>query len=161
MHQSVDDRLDAIVATRDPYAVQATISALETLLEEHPRHARSLYELGNTHGMLRDGERARHFYDEALSAGLHGEALRRCLLRYGAVLHELGESEAAQSLLEEARSRFAGPPARAVFDAVELHMQGRTDEAFDALLEIVTESFGVSEEDRYRAAYFRALLPPR
>ncbi len=160
VHASLDDTLDTIVASRDPYSMGPSIAALEAIVDAHPRHARALYELGNAHGMARDEAQARVRYEEAISAGLSGELLRRCLLRYGAVLHTLGETEQASRLIAEARERFSGPPTRQIFDAIELHMAGRSQEAFSALLEVVMESFGVSEEDRYRAAYFRALAQP-
>ncbi len=157
---SVDDQIDALLASRNFNDLMPTRAALEDVCALHPHHARALYELGNVLALMGDEAGARLRFEAAMESGLSGEALRRCLLRYATVLHALGEVEQSQAFVGEVRRRFGGAPSQKVFDAVALHTEGRYDEAFSMLLEVITDTFGISDEDRYHSLFLRTLASP-
>ncbi len=158
---SSDTLLDAILAARDFDDMAPTLRALEHLATTDPDHARTRFEWGTALAMTGDEAGARDQYEAAMADGLSGEPLRRCLVRYATVLHVLGEEEASEQIVGEVRRRFAGPPAKQIFDAIALHTSGRKDEAFSSLLEILADMYGVDqEEDRYRTTFMRTLASP-
>ncbi|CAM3251764.1 Tetratrico peptide repeat protein [Arthrobacter ulcerisalmonis] len=75
---TLDDELDLIFAARDRDNMEPTVNALLHLRASHSENARVLYELGGAYDTAGRETEARGLYEEALTAGLEGDLLRRC-----------------------------------------------------------------------------------
>lgn len=149
---SLDEQLDAIHEARDRADMQPTIHALLPLYEQHPDDARVLYEVGGAYDTAGQEGLACSFYEKALKAGVSGDLLRRCYVQYGSTLRNLGQHPRSLEVFAHARRDFPDSLSLAVFEALSLHAAGRTDAAFAALLDIVTDGIDSPDIDRYKAA---------
>lgn len=108
----MNEELDRIFAGRDRNDMQPTLDALSPILDEHPEHARVLYEVGGAYNTAGLEETAASFYERALQSGLSGDLLRRCYIQYGSTLRNLGELARSGEVFERARQESAARPSR-------------------------------------------------
>lgn len=82
----VDGALQAAIdlgyERRDRQNMDPTITYFHELLEKHPGNAVVLYEVAGAHDTAGEEQTALGYYERALSAGLAGDVLRRCLCQY-------------------------------------------------------------------------------
>lgn len=149
---SLDEQLDAIHQTRDRADMQPTIDALLPLYEQHPNDARVLYEVGGAYDTAGQEGLACSFYERALEAGMSGDLLRRCYVQYGSTLRNLGQHPRSLEVFARARRDFPDSPSLAVFEALSMYAAGKSDTAFAALLDVVTDRIHSPDIDRYGAA---------
>ena len=147
-----DAELDRIAAARDRGAMAPTIAALLDMQQRYPGHARVLYELAGAYDTAGEEATAAGFYEQALSAGLSGDVLRRCYLQYGSTLRNLGRTAESLAVFAEARRSYPGSASLRVFEALSLHADGRVDAALGTLLLLLGEDPDGTELERYRAA---------
>ncbi|HXT88240.1 MAG TPA: tetratricopeptide repeat protein [Trebonia sp.] len=134
---------------RDRANMAPTIAYFESLLAEHPDHPVLVYEVAGAYDTAGEEAKARELYERALSLGLEGDVLRRCLCQYGSTLRWLGEYEASLAVLDRARAEFPGSEAVRVFRALTLNDAGRGDEATGELLTVITEHPEVTDLGRW------------
>lgn len=152
---ALSTELEAAIALgyerRDRSDMAPTIAYFADLLAAHPGHPVLTYELAGAYDTAGEEARARTLYEEALSLGLEGEPLRRCLCQYGSTLRWLGDLDASLAVLERAREAFPDSESVRVFTALTLNDLGRTDEAVGLLLGIVAQHGEVTDLGRYAA----------
>ena len=134
---------------RDRANMAPTIAYFESLLAEHPDHPVLVYEVAGAYDTAGEEAKARLLYERALSLGLEGDVLRRCLCQYGSTLRWLGEYEASLAVLDRARAEFPGSDAVRVFRALTLNDAGRGDEATGELLTVITAHPEVTDLGRW------------
>jgi tetratricopeptide (TPR) repeat protein len=134
---------------RDRANMAPTIAYFESLLAEHPDHPVLVYEVAGAYDTAGEEAKARQLYERALSLGLEGDVLRRCLCQYGSTLRWLGEYEASLAVLDRARAEFPGSDAVRVFRALTLNDAGRGDEATGELLTVITAHPEVTDLGRW------------
>jgi len=134
---------------RDRANMAPTIAYFESLLAEHPDHPVLVYEVAGAYDTAGEEAKARQLYERALSLGLDGDVLRRCLCQYGSTLRWLGEYEESLAVLDRARAEFPGSDAVRVFRALTLNDAGRGDEATGELLTVITAHPEVTDLGRW------------
>jgi tetratricopeptide (TPR) repeat protein len=134
---------------RDRANMAPTIAYFEALLAEHPDHPVLVYEVAGAYDTAGEEATARQLYERALSLGLDGDVLRRCLCQYGSTLRWLGEYDESLAVLDRARAEFPGSDAVRVFRALTLNDAGRGDEATGELLTVVTAHPEVTDLGRW------------
>ncbi|MEE6259554.1 tetratricopeptide repeat protein [Plantactinospora sonchi] len=85
-----------------------TIAYFQALLAEHPDHPVLVYEVGGAYDTAGQEETARGYYERALTLGLDGDVLRRCLCQYASNLRWLGELDGSLAVLDRARRLACG-----------------------------------------------------
>lgn len=145
-------RLAEIFAARDRAHMQPTIDAFLAVLVEHPDEPEVLYEVGGAYDTAGEEQTAAGYYEQAMAAGLDGDALRRCLLQYGSTLRNLGRLDESLAVLERARDAFPESDSLKVWHATSLHAAGRHDAAFAIMLELVADRVRTDELLRYGAS---------
>lgn len=134
---------------RDRANMAPTIAYFEALLAEHPDHPVLVYEVAGAYDTAGEEAKARQLYERALSLGLDGDALRRCLCQYGSTLRWLGEHDKSLAVLDQARTEFPDSDAVRVFRALTLNDVGRGDEATGELLTVITAHPEVTDLGRW------------
>ena len=134
---------------RDRANMAPTIAYFEALLAEHPDHPVLVYEVAGAYDTAGEEATARQLYERALSLGLDGDVLRRCLCQYGSTLRWLGEYDKSLAALDRARAEFPGSDAVRVFRALTLNDAGRGDEATGELLTVITAHPEVTDLGRW------------
>ncbi len=134
---------------RDRANMAPTIAYFEALLAEHPDHPVLVYEVAGAYDTAGEEAKARLLYERALSLGLDGDTLRRCLCQYGSTLRWLGEYDKSLAALDRARAEFPGSDAVRVFRALTLNDAGRGDEATGELLTVITAHPEVTDLGRW------------
>jgi tetratricopeptide (TPR) repeat protein len=134
---------------RDRANMAPTIAYFEALLAEHPDHPVLVYEVAGAYDTAGEEATARQLYERALSLGLDGDTLRRCLCQYGSTLRWLGEYDKSLAALDRARAEFPGSDAVRVFRALTLNDAGRGDEATGELLAVITAHPEVTDLGRW------------
>ena len=134
---------------RDRANMAPTIAYFEALLAEHPDHPVLVYEVAGAYDTAGEEATARQLYERALSLGLDGDVLRRCLCQYGSTLRWLGEYDESLAVLDRARAEFPGSDAVRVFRALTLNDAGRGDEATGELLTVITAHPEVTDLGRW------------
>jgi tetratricopeptide (TPR) repeat protein len=123
---------------RDRADMAPTIAYFRRLLEQHPENAVVVYEVAGAYDTSGDEETALGYYERALSLGLGGDVLRRCLCQYASTLRWLGRYDDSLRALERAQREFPDSDAVSVFRALTLNDAGNTDAAVAELLALVT-----------------------
>lgn len=149
---ALQTRLREIFDARDRAHMQPTVEAFLAVLAEHPDEPEVLYEVGGAYDTAGEELTAAGYYERAMSAGLGGDALRRCLLQYGSTLRNLGRLDDSLAVLERARAQFPESDSLKVWHATSLHEAGRHDAAFAIMLELVADRVRSEELLRYEAA---------
>jgi tetratricopeptide (TPR) repeat protein len=134
---------------RDRANMAPTIAYFEALLAEHPGHPVLVYEVAGAYDTAGEEAKARQLYEQALSLGLDGDVLRRCLCQYGSTLRWLGEHDKSLAALDQARAEFPDSDAVRVFRALTLNDAGRGDEATGELLTVITAHPEVTDLGRW------------
>jgi tetratricopeptide (TPR) repeat protein len=134
---------------RDRADMAPTIAYFRALLADHPDHPVLLYEVGGAYDTAGQEETARGYYERALSLGLDGDVLRRCLCQYASTLKWLGELDESLAVLDRARAAFPDSDSVRVFRALTLNDAGRADEAVAELLTVVTGHAEVTDLGRW------------
>jgi tetratricopeptide (TPR) repeat protein len=146
------DQLDRIFAARDRDNMAPTIAALLPLVENHPRDARVLYEIGGAYDTAGEETTALDFYERAMREGLDGDLRRRCYLQYGSTLRNLGRVEHSLAIFAKARAEFPDSVALGVFEALSLHAAGRVNASLASLLSLLADHVDSEDIDRYKPA---------
>jgi tetratricopeptide (TPR) repeat protein len=146
------DRLALIFDARDREDMAPTIAAFLEVLDEHPDDPHLLYEVGGSYDTAGEEETAAGYYERALAAGLEGDTLRKCLLQYGSTLRNLDRFAESLTVLDRARSEFAGSESVRVWHALSLHAAGRSDAAVAELMELAADRIRTPDLLRYEAA---------
>ena len=152
MDHLTDDLRDAIAAgyaARDRSDMAPTIAYFERLLAEHPDHPVLVLEVAGAYDTAGREDEAAVQYERAMSLGLEGDDLRRCLCQYGSTLRWLGRLDESVAVLEGARARFPQSDSVRVFLALTLAEAGRTDAAVAQLLTVITDHPEVTDLGRY------------
>lgn len=98
-----------------------------------------LYARGGEHDSAGREDQAIPLYEQALAAGLAGELRARCLLQLGSSLRNIGRTDQAVTLLQDARREFPTFRPLRAFLALALHSAGRDREALRELLETIAD----------------------
>lgn len=145
-------RLREIFDRRDRANMQPTIDAFRAVLEQHPGDPDVLYEIGGAYDTDGQEETAAGYYENAMTAGLKGDTLRRCLIQYGSTLRNLGRFDESLRIFARARRDFPESESVRVFEALTLHAGSRSDAAMARMLELVVDRLQTPEILRYEAA---------
>lgn len=139
----VDGALQAAIdlgyERRDRQNMDPTITYFHELLEKHPGNAVVLYEVAGAHDTAGEEQTALGYYERALSAGLAGDVLRRCLCQYASTLRWLGRFDESLAALDRAQPEFPDSDSVRVFRALTLNDAGRTDAAVAELLTVILD----------------------
>ena len=101
--------------------------------------AHELYFRGGEHDSAGRADEAIPLYEQALAAGLNGEARARCLLQLGSSLRNVGRIDEAVARLDDARREYPSFRPLRAFLALALHSAGRETEALRELLEAIAD----------------------
>jgi tetratricopeptide (TPR) repeat protein len=139
----VDAELQAAIdlgyERRDRENMAPTIAYFEGLLAEHPDNAVVVYEVAGAYDTAGQEQTALGYYERALSMGLGGDVLRRCLCQYASTLRWLGRFDESLAALDRARREFPDSDAVRVFRALTLNDAGKADAAVAELLGVVVD----------------------
>ena len=149
MTAEIEDAIRVGYERRDRADMVPTIAYFAELLAAHPGNAVLTYELAGAYDTAGEESRARSLYEEALSLGLEGDVLRRCLCQYSSTLRWLGELEASREVLERARRAFPESDAVRVFSALTFLEAGASDAAVAELLDVITDHAEVTDLGRW------------
>lgn len=151
VNEELEAAVSAIYASRDRDHMGPTIAGFARLQAEHPQEAQLVYEVAGAYDTAGEEEAARRLYEQALSMGLSGDVLRRCLLQYGSTLRNLGDLDRSAQVLERAATEFPDAVSVTVFRALTLLESGRCDAAVGVLLQAIA-AHPTADLDRYLAA---------
>jgi tetratricopeptide (TPR) repeat protein len=150
--ETLDLELDRLFTARDRDHMSPTIDALTALQERHPGHARVLYELAGAYDTAGREAAALPWYEQAMTAGLTGDVLRRCYLQYGSTLRHLDRLQESLEVFRRARSEFPDSVALRVFEALTLHAADRSSAAISSLIGLIADHVHSDDIDRYKPA---------
>ncbi len=149
---ALKQQLREIFDARDRKNMQPTIEAFLAVLAEHPDDAAVLYDVGGSYDTAGEEETALGYYERAMSAGLEGDILRRCLLQYGSTFRALGRFDESLAALDRALELFPESPSVRMWHALSLHAAGRSDAAVAELMELTIDEVRTPDLVRYEAA---------
>jgi tetratricopeptide (TPR) repeat protein len=140
---------------------EPTVGYFRDLLAEHPADGRALLEYAGALDFSGREAEAAPVYEQAFSAGLDGDDLRRALIQYGSTLRNLGRFDEAVSALRRADEQFPGHDSVAVFLALALTSAGRCQEAVARLINLALDRGGGEDLGQYQWALrqYAAELP--
>jgi tetratricopeptide (TPR) repeat protein len=131
---------------------ERTVGYFRDLLGQHPADARALFEYAGALDFADREAEAAPVYEQAFSAGLDGDDLRRGLIQYGSTLRNLGRFDEAVSVLRRADEQFPGHDSVAAFLALALTSAGRCHEAVARLLNLALDRVGGEDLGQYQWA---------
>jgi tetratricopeptide (TPR) repeat protein len=131
---------------------ESTVGYFRDLLRQHPGDARALFEYAGALDYADREAEAAPVYEQAFSAGLDGEDLRRGLIQYGSTLRNLGRFDEAVSALRRADERFPGHDSIAAFLALALTSAGQCQEAVAGLIILALDRIGGEDLGHYEWA---------
>jgi tetratricopeptide (TPR) repeat protein len=131
---------------------EPTVGYFRDLLRQHPGDARALFEYAGALDYADREAEAAPVYEQAFSAGLDGEDLRRGLIQYGSTLRNLGRFDEAVSALRRADERFPGHDSIAAFLALALTSAGQCQEAVARLIVLALDRIGGEDLEHYEWA---------
>jgi tetratricopeptide (TPR) repeat protein len=131
---------------------EPTVGYFRDLLRQHPGDARALFEYAGALDYADREAEAAPVYEQAFSAGLDGEDLRRGLIQYGSTLRNLGRFDEAVSALRRADERFPGHDSIAAFLALALTSAGQCQEAVARLIVLALDRIGGEDLGHYEWA---------
>ncbi len=135
------------------------LTILEPLLEQNPNDAALNYQVAWTLDVLGQEERAAHYYQVALTAGLHGKDRVGALLGLGSTYRCLEMFEKSLEVLDQAIAEYPSDRPLRVFRALTLSRLGKAEEAVMALLNELLDTSSDPEilsYDRALRAYSQA-----
>ena len=139
MDAALQAAIDLGYERRDRGNMGPTIEYFQALQEQHPDNAVVVYEVAGAYDSAGDEQTALGYYESALSMGLSGDVLRRCLCQYASTLRWLGRFDESLAALERAQREFPDSDAVRVFRALTLNDEGKTDAAVAELLAVVVD----------------------
>lgn len=118
---------------------------LLTLLDEYPRDAVVLYEVGGAYDVLDEQKKAIPYYQKAIKAGLSGDDLQECLICLGICQRSIGDFDTAVTTLKNATQKFPDNNGARIFLALAYYSAAQEDEAVRILLDLLLQTS--SDED--------------
>lgn len=131
--------IDLGYARRDRASMGPTIAYFRELWERHPDNAVVVYEVAGAYDTAGEEQTALGYYERALSMGLGGDVLRRCLCQYASTLRWLGRFDESLAALDRAQREFPDSDAVRVFRALTLNDGGKADAAVAELLAVIVD----------------------
>jgi tetratricopeptide (TPR) repeat protein len=107
----------AVARREDP---EPTIGYFRDLAWQHPGDASALFEYAGALDFAGREAEAAPVYEQAFSAGLDGDDLRRGLIQYGSTLRNLGRFDEAVQIMRRADEQFPGHDSITAFLALAL-----------------------------------------
>ena len=114
----------------------ATVQYFERLLEDHPDSATAMLHCARSHDFAGEPFLAAPLYGRAITAGLSGVPLRRCLASYGSTLRNLERFAESVRVLESAHEQFPDDALILCYLALALHSAGEPAKALSLLLDL-------------------------
>jgi tetratricopeptide (TPR) repeat protein len=131
---------------------EPTVGYFRELARQYPGDASALFEYAGALDFAGREAEAAPVYEEAFSAGLAGEDLRRGLIQYGSTLRNLGRFDDAVSALRRADEQFPGHDSIAAFLALALTSAGQCHEAVARLIVLALDRIGGEDLEHYEWA---------
>jgi tetratricopeptide (TPR) repeat protein len=131
---------------------ERTVGYFRDLLQQHPADARALFEYAGALDFADREAEAAPVYEQAFSAGLDGDDLRRGLIQYGSTLRNLGRFDEAVSALRRADEQFPGHDSVTAFLALALTSAGHGQEAVARLINLALDRVGGEDLEQYQWA---------
>ncbi|GCE28674.1 hypothetical protein KDA_41580 [Dictyobacter alpinus] len=139
--------LDQAIQIREEGRARQDLTILEKALEllnelhvDDPTNAEISYQLGIVHDNMGREQGAIAFYVQALSQGLAGKDLERCLLGLGSTYRALGQYEQAVETLRRGVKEFPDNRALQTFLAMALYNTKQYKEAMEITLHNLLET---------------------
>lgn len=110
------------------------------LLQQYPKDAQVLFEVGGSYDVLGEERQAIPYYRQAIETGLKGSDLQECLVCLGSSLRVTGAFAEAVEVLEEAVERFPNKNSGKLFLALTYYSQEQYEEAMRLLLTVLLET---------------------
>jgi len=139
----------ALARRDDP---EPTVGYFRDLAREHPGDAHALFEYAGALDFAGREAEAAPVYEQAFSAGLDGDSLRRGLIQYGSTLRNLGRFDEAVQIMRRADEQFPGHDSIAAFLALALTSAGRCQEAVARLIVLALDRIGGEDLGNYEWA---------
>jgi len=149
---SLESRLAGAIELREKGDTERALSLLLELHREEPDDPQVNLQCAWAHDKLGLEQEAVPFYERALESGLEGDDLEDALLGLGSTYRTIGEYEDALSTLDRGVATFPENRGLRVFRAMALYNNGRSKEACESLLQIVSETTSDPGIIRYRQA---------
>jgi tetratricopeptide (TPR) repeat protein len=131
---------------------EPTVGYFRDLLRQHPGDARALLAYAGALDYADREAEAAPVYEQAFSASLDGDDLRRGLIQYGSTLRNLGRFDEAVAALRRADERFPGHDSIAAFLALALTSAGQCQEAVARLIVLALDRIGGEDLENYEWA---------
>jgi tetratricopeptide (TPR) repeat protein len=140
---------------------EPTVGYFRDLLREHPGDAHALLAYAGALDFADREAEAAPVYEQAFSAGLDGDDLRRGLIQYGSTLRNLGRHGEAVAALRRADEQFPGQASVAAFLALALTSAGHGHEAVARLILLALDRIADGDLEHYQRALrqYAAELP--
>jgi tetratricopeptide (TPR) repeat protein len=131
---------------------EPTVGYFRDLAQQHPGDAQALFAWAGALDFADREAEAAPVYEQAFSAGLAGDDLRRGLIQYGSTLRNLGRFDEAVAALRQADAQFPGHDSVTAFLALALTSAGRCEEAVARLIVLALDRIGGEDLDHYEWA---------
>src|ERR1700691_791932 len=131
---------------------EPTVGYFRDLARQHPGDAHALFEYAGALDFAGREAEAAPVYEQAFSAGLDGDSLRRGLIQYGSTLRNLGRFDEAVQIMRRADEQFPGHDSVAAFLALALTSAGRCQEAVARLIVLALDRIGGEDLGNYEWA---------
>jgi tetratricopeptide (TPR) repeat protein len=128
---------------------EPTVGYFRDLVRQYPGDASALFACAGALDFAGREAEAAPVYEQAFSAGLDGDDLRRGLIQYGSTLRNLGRFDEAVSALRRADEQFPGHDSVAAFLALALTSAGRCEEAVARLIVLALDRIGGEDLEYY------------
>lgn len=152
MTATTDPRLENAAAMGEAGRDDEARRLLLELQAEEPEDAQVNLQCAWVHDKMGLESEAVRFYEKALDSGLRGDDLRDALLGLGSTYRALGEYEKAVSTLRRGADLFPAHGGLKVFLAMALYNAGKSKEACEMLLQVVSETSADPTVSVYRRA---------
>jgi predicted Zn-dependent protease len=129
---------------------EPTVGYFRDLLRQHPGDPRALFEYAGALDFADRDAEAATVYEQAFSAGLDGDDLRRGLIQYGSTVRNLGRFDEAVSALRRADEAFPGNDSVTVFLALALTSAGQCQEAVARLVVLALDRISSEDLENYQ-----------
>lgn len=149
---SLESRLAGAIELREQGETERALGLLLELHREEPDDPQVNLQCAWAHDKLGLEQEAVPFYERALESGLDGDDIEDALLGLGSTYRTIGEYGKALDTLERGVANFPGNRGLRVFRAMALYNKGRSKEACESLLQIISETTSDPGILKYRQA---------